>query len=119
MNDAKKRFERRKNRVRSRIERVAPGKIRLSIHKSNAYIYAQVIDDAKSLTVAAASSLEKAFKKKNKSNCNMEAATWVGSMVADRACAAGIEVVVFDQGGNKYHGVVKALADAARAKLKF
>ena len=119
MNDANKRFNRRKVRVRSRILKVSPEKIRLSVHKSNAYLYAQIIDDSRSITIASASSLEKDFRKHGKSNCNAEAAVWVGSKIAERALLVGVDTVVFDTGGNRYHGVVKALADAARANLKF
>ena len=119
MSDVQKRFDRRTIRVRSRIRKVSPEKIRLSIHKSNSYIYAQVIDDSRSITLASASSVEKEFRKNGKSNCNMDAAIWVGSKIAERASSAGVDAVVFDKSGNRYHGVVKALADAARAKLKF
>ena len=119
MNSCKKKFERRRNRVRSKILKVSSGRVRLSVHKSNSYIYAQVIDDASAITIVSASSLEKEFKKVGKSNCNIPAAAWVGSKIAERASAAGVLSVVFDKGGNKYHGVVKALAEAARHKLQF
>lgn len=119
MTSPKQRFERRKLRTRSSISKVSKGKLRLSVHKSNSYIYAQVIDDSKSVTLVSASSLEKDFRKPKASNCNVESASLVGARVADRALAAGVESVVFDKGGNKYHGVIKALADAAREKLKF
>ena len=119
MTSPSQRFERRKLRTRSLISSVSKGKIRLSVHKSNSYVYAQVIDDSRSVTLASASSLEKDFRKIGLSNCNIESASLVGSRIADRALAAGVESVVFDRGGNKYHGVIKALADTAREKLKF
>jgi large subunit ribosomal protein L18 len=83
---------------------------RLSVFRSNARIYAQVIDDTKGHTLAAAGSTEQALKAVGKG----EAATQVGKLVADRAKAAGVTQVVFDRGGYLYHGRVKALAEAAR-----
>lgn len=90
---------------------------RLSVFRSNKEIYAQVIDDVKGVTLAAASSLEKAVEKGgNKS----EMAAKVGKLVAERTLAAGINSVVFDRNGYLYHGRVKSLADAAReGGLKF
>ena len=91
---------------------------RLVVFRSNANIYAQVIDDVKGVTLASASSIDKEMKLANGSN--VEAAAQVGALVAKRALAAGIECVVFDRGGYLYHGRVKALAEAAReAGLKF
>ena len=90
---------------------------RLTVFRSNKEIYAQVIDDVKGVTLAAASSLEKSFEKSgNKS----EVAAKVGKMIAERTMAAGINSVVFDRNGYLYHGRVKSLADAAReGGLKF
>ncbi|MDA3847724.1 MAG: 50S ribosomal protein L18 [Vallitaleaceae bacterium] len=91
---------------------------RLCVFRSNNHIYAQVIDDVKGITLAAASSLDKvlALTKTN----DVEAATVVGNAIAEKTLAKGIEAVVFDRGGYVYHGKVKALADAARKKgLKF
>ena len=88
---------------------------RLSVFRSGKNIYAQVIDDAKGVTVAAASSLEKSFKGDKKSGADKAAAAVIGKLVAERAIKAGIKDVVFDRGGYLYHGRVKALADAARA----
>lgn len=84
---------------------------RLAVYRSNRYIYAQVIDDSAGVTLAAASSQEKTLRDKT---LTVETAAEVGKLVASRAQAAGIAAVVFDRGGNKFHGRVKALADAAR-----
>jgi large subunit ribosomal protein L18 len=93
---------------------------RLSVFRSGRQIYAQVIDDVKGVTIAAASTLENELKDKLKSGANKDAATQVGQIVAARAKKAGIEAVVFDRGRYRYHGRVKALADGARAAgLKF
>ncbi|MGF1666067.1 MAG: 50S ribosomal protein L18 [Acidimicrobiia bacterium] len=90
---------------------------RLAVYRSNRYIYAQVIDDVAGHTVAAASSQEKDFRSKT---LTVETASEVGKLVAERAKAAGVSTVVFDRGGYKFHGRVKALADAAReAGLEF
>jgi len=106
--------ERRKARVRRNLKKVAYGRPRLSVFRSDKNIYAQVIDDAKGVTVAAASSLEKDLKGKLKTGADKDAAIAVGKLVAERAVKAGIKDVVFDRGGYIYHGRVKALADAAR-----
>jgi large subunit ribosomal protein L18 len=87
---------------------------RLSVFRSSKNIYAQVIDDAKGLTVASASSLEKDFKAGKKTGADKAAAAAIGKLLAERAIKAGIKDVVFDRGGYIYHGRVKALADAAR-----
>src|ERR1700677_2962468 len=113
MRNAKLRFEVRKNRVRSAISHLSD-RPRLSVFKSGRHIYAQVIDDAKAITIAASSTLEKGFRQNKKSNCNKAMAEKVGAEVAKRAAAKGIKQVVFDKGGYKYHGVIKALADSAR-----
>lgn len=88
-------------------------KPRLCVFRSNKQIYAQIIDDANGTTLCSASSLDKECGLANGSN--VDAATAVGTLVAKRALAANIKVVVFDRGGYLYHGRVKALADAARA----
>ena len=85
---------------------------RLSVHRSGKHIYAQVIDDVKGVTVAAASSLEKDLKLKKGSD--VDAASKVGKLVAERAKKAGVEKVQFDRGSFVYHGRVKALAEGAR-----
>jgi len=88
---------------------------RLDVFRSNTNVYAQIIDDTEGVTLVSASSLDMGLKK-----CNIETATKVGTEVAARALKAGITEVVFDRGGYKYHGVVKALAEGAReAGLKF
>lgn len=107
---------RRAQRVRTKLRQVADGKARLSVTRSTKHISVQLIDDAKGVTVAAASSLEKDFKGGTKS----EDASAVGKLIADRAKKAGVTDVVFDRGGYIFHGRVKALADAAReGGLKF
>lgn len=111
-------FEKRRLRVRSRLRAVNSGRLRLSVHRSNKNISAQIIDDLRGVTLAAASTLEKelGFYGRN----NIEAAAKVGATIAERARAAGIEECYFDRGGFLYHGKIKALADAARAGgLKF
>ena len=115
MNKQRKLFERRKRRVRTHIAKVAVGRLRLSVHRSNLHISAQIIDDAKGLTLAAASSQEKDMRGKLKSGGNVAAATVVGELIAQRAKAAGVTEVAFDRGGYLFHGRVKALADAARS----
>jgi large subunit ribosomal protein L18 len=105
---------RRKQRVRKALLRAANGRPRLSVFRSSQHIYAQVIDDARGHTVAAASSLDKDLREKLKTGADSAAAAEVGRLVAERAKAAGVEAVVFDRGGYIYHGRVKALADAAR-----
>ena len=102
--------QRRKYRVRNKIKQT--GRPRLSVHKTNQHIYAQVIDDTKGETVAYASTLE--LRDKIKSTCNVDAAKKVGEMIAQRAVKAGYENVVYDRGAFLYHGRIKALADTAR-----
>ena len=105
-------FEKRRQRVRSKIRQQGMVRPRLSIHRSGRHIYAQVIDDAAGKTVASAATLDKASKVK--SGSNVDAAADVGKRVAEAATKAGVTAVVFDRGGFIYHGRVKALADAAR-----
>ena len=106
--------ERRKQRVRAQIAKKAGGRPRLSIHRTNLHIYAQIISDAEGRTLAAASSLEKDLRVELKHGGNVEAAKRIGALIAERAKAAGVTEVVFDRGGNLFHGRVKALAEAAR-----
>ncbi len=104
--------------MRRAIKEAATGRARLSVHRSSKHIYAQVIDDLKGATVAAASSLEKDMRAKT--GANVDAAKAVGKLVAQRAVEKGVKDVVFDRGGYRYHGRIKALADAAReGGLKF
>ena len=107
-------FERRKIRTRNALSRSRGGRPRLSVFRSNKHIYAQIIDDATGRTLAAACSLEKDLRSELKNGSDAEAATRIGKLVAERAVAAGIKDVVFDRGGYRYHGRVKALADSAR-----
>lgn len=118
MRTAKHKFEIRKGRVRAKISKVSD-RIRLSIFKSGKHLYAQVIDDQKSITLASASTLEKDIKKEKKNNCNITSGAKIGELIGTRASEKGVKKVVFDKGGYKYHGVVKALAEAARKKIEF
>ncbi|MFC4349770.1 50S ribosomal protein L18 [Kordiimonas lipolytica] len=105
-------FERRRQRNRTALKKRAGGRPRLSIHRTNQHIYAQIIDDVKGATLAAASTVEKDLRED--SSKNIEGASKVGKLIAERAKAAGVKSVVFDRGGFIYHGRVKALAEAAR-----
>lgn len=87
---------------------------RLAVYRSGKHIYAQVINDVDSLTLASASSVDKDLREKLKSGANLEAAKLVGELIAKRAKEKGISDVVFDRGGNLYHGRIQVLADAAR-----
>ena len=94
--------------------------MRLSVFRSGKHMYAQIIDDTKGVTVASASTLDKEVREALKKTANVEAASFVGKVIAERAVKSGVNEVVFDRGGYIYHGRVKALADAARsAGLKF
>jgi large subunit ribosomal protein L18 len=105
-------FLKRRMRVRNKLRQVNAGRMRLSVHRSNKNISVQLIDDAKGVTVAAASSLEKDLGIVGKNN--VEAAAKVGATIAERAKAAGVTEAYFDRGGFLFHGKIKALADAAR-----
>ena len=108
----------RAQRTRTRLRKLANGRPRLSVFRSSKNIYAQVIDDERGVTLAAASSLEGEDKKAKGSD--KDAAARVGALVAQRAIEKGVKDVVFDRGGYLFHGRVKALADAAReAGLNF
>ncbi|MCA0204547.1 MAG: 50S ribosomal protein L18 [Proteobacteria bacterium] len=111
-------FQKRRQRVRNKLRKTANGRLRLSVHRSNKNISAQLIDDAKGITIASASTLEKELGVVGVNN--IDAATKVGAAIAERAKAAGIEECYFDRGGFLFHGKIKALADAAReGGLKF
>ena len=114
MATVKARTQRRKATVRRAIKDAATGRARLTVHRSSKHIYAQVIDDLKGATVAAASSIEKDMRGSLKTGANVDAAKAVGKLVAERAIQKGVKNVVFDRGGYLYHGRIKALADAAR-----
>ncbi len=114
--------QRRQWRVRKVLKKAAEKNLRprLSVHRSGQHIYAQVIDDAKGATLAAASTVDADLKGKLKGTANTDAAKAVGKLVAERAKKAGVEKVAFDRGSYAYHGRVKALAEAAReAGLSF
>jgi large subunit ribosomal protein L18 len=111
-------FQKRRLRVRNQLRKHANGRPRLSVHRSNKNISVQLIDDAKGVTLASASTLEKELGAVGKNN--VEAAAKVGKAIAERAKKAGVEECYFDRGGFLFHGRVKALADAAReGGLKF
>lgn len=114
MSKRKNLFERRRQRVRNRLKTNATGRPRLSIHRSGKHIYAQIVDDLKGATLAAASTLDADLRQQVGSGANVEAARQVGELIAKRAVDAGVKEVMFDRGGFIYHGRVKALADAAR-----
>lgn len=105
---------RRATRVRRQIKSARNFRPRLCVFRSSKNIYAQVIDDQKGHTIAAASSLDKDLRKALKTGADTEAASKVGKLVAERASKAGVKDVVFDRGPYIYHGRVKALAEAAR-----
>ena len=114
MSTANELYERRKARNRTRLRAVSGERPRLSVFRSNKHIYAQVSDDRAGRTVAAASTLDTTLKSASASGADVDAAQQVGKLLAERALAAGVTTVVFDRGGYRYHGRVKALADAAR-----
>ncbi|QSB27920.1 50S ribosomal protein L18 [Flavobacterium circumlabens] len=109
----------RRQRIRFRIRKTISGTAtnpRLSVFRSNKEIYAQLIDDVNGVTILAASSREKEIGK----GTNVEIATAVGKLVAEKALKAGIDTITFDRGGYLYHGRIKSLAEGARAAgLKF
>ncbi len=114
-NKAQKNLLRRKKRVSYKVrKKTQEGTPRLSVFRSNNHIYAQVIDDIKGVTLAAASSLSKEFDTKKFKGYDVESAANVGTLVAEKAKKAGVTKVVFERGGYIYHGRVKALAEAAR-----
>lgn len=106
--------EKRRARVRRALRKVATNRPRLSVYRSSKHIYAQLIDDANGVTLAAASSIDRELKTSLPKGTDKAAAAVVGKLIAERAVKAGISEVVFDRGAYKYHGRVKALADAAR-----
>jgi large subunit ribosomal protein L18 len=108
------RTARRRASVRRKIKLAAGGRARLSVFRSSRHIYAQLIDDDKGVTLAAASSLEKSMRGEGKTGADVDAAKTVGKLIAERAKEKGIKDVVFDRGAYLYHGRIKALADAAR-----
>ena len=111
---AAERFARRARRTRFSLKASGNGRLRLSVHRSGRHIYGQVIDDEQGRTIVAASSLDKGLRAELKTGADREAAHRVGLLLAERAKEAGVAAVMFDRGGYKYHGRVKALADGAR-----
>lgn len=105
-------FARRRQRVRTRLGKIAGGRPRLSVHRTSRHIYAQIIDDGKGVTLASASSLDKDLR--SATGADSKAAAAVGKLIAARAKKAGVGPVVFDRGGYLFHGRVRALAEAAR-----
>ena len=119
LHSSKSRRTMRHVRVRKKIEGTTD-RPRLAVFRSLQHVYVQVIDDSRGSTLAAASSLEAAVKDNREGKRKVEVSKLVGSLIAQRAKEQGIESVVFDRGGYKYHGRVQALADAAReGGLKF
>ena len=114
-------YNKRKARTRYRLKYSSTKSIRFSVFRSNANIYAQIIDDEKQTTLIAFSSLDKDLKKKiGEKRGNIKTAEEVGINIAKKAIAKGIKEVYFDRGGYLYHGRIKALAEAARKEgLKF
>lgn len=119
MKTPREKMMRRAQRVRAKLRKQANGRPRLSVVRSSKNIAVQVIDDARGVTLAAASTQEKDFKAKS-TGSTAAAAAEIGKLIAERASKAGVEEVVFDRGGYMFHGRIKALADAAReGGLKF
>ena len=108
------RTNRRKVSVRRRVRLAAHGRARLTVFRSSKHIYAQLIDDDRGITVAAASSLEKTMRDAGTKGADVDAAKAVGKLIAERAAEKGVKDVVFDRGSYLFHGRIKALADAAR-----
>ena len=106
------RFLRRRERTRAALRKAARGRPRLSVFRSSRHIYVQVIDDQAGRTLAAASTLEGELRAQLRTGADRAAAEQVGRLIAE---SAGVEAVVFDRGAYRYHGRIKALADAARA----
>lgn len=104
---------RRHGRIRRKVFGTAE-RPRLAVFRSNQHIYAQVIDDTRHHTIVSASTLEADLRSELETGANCDASAQVGKLLAERAVAQGIKQVVFDRGGNLYHGRIKALADAAR-----
>jgi large subunit ribosomal protein L18 len=109
------RFLRRRERTRVALRKAAHGRPRLSVFRSGRHIYVQVIDDQVGRTLAAASTLDPELRAQLKTGADQKAAEQVGKLIAERAKSAGVDTVVFDRGAYRYHGRVKALAEAARA----
>ena len=107
-------YNKRKLRNRKALKHKSYGKLRLTVFRSSRHIYGQIIDDAKGVTITAASSLESNIKKQFKNCGTKQVATLVGKLIAEKAIKQGIKNVVFDRGGYIYHGRIKNLAEGAR-----
>ncbi|HZT43485.1 MAG TPA: 50S ribosomal protein L18 [Chthonomonadaceae bacterium] len=119
VNEKERLRQKRHRRVRAKVSGTAE-RPRLNVSRSLQHIYAQLIDDKNHHTLAAASTLDKSLRGKAKTGGNVEAAKAVGKLIAERGREKGVTAVVFDRGGYKYHGRVRALADSAReAGLQF
>ena len=117
--DRKQRRVRVKRRYRGTVRGTA-NRPRLSVYRSLRHVYAQIIDDDSGATLASASTLEKVATGSLKATGNRDAGALLGQLIAERAKERGVESVVFDRGGFRYHGVIRAIADGAReAGLKF
>jgi large subunit ribosomal protein L18 len=117
--DRKQRRDKSKRRYRQHVQGTAQ-RPRLTVFRSLRHLYAQIIDDERGVTIAAASTLEKASTGDLGSTGNREAGKKVGELIAERAKSVGVDTVVFDRGGFQYHGVIRAIAEGAReAGLKF
>jgi large subunit ribosomal protein L18 len=118
MRDKNQARVRRARQTRLKIREI--GAVRLTVHRTNSHIYAQLTSSAGEKVLASASTLEKEVREQIKNGGNRKAAEAVGARIAQKAKQAGIEAVAFDRAGYRYHGRVKALAEAARAGgLKF
>lgn len=114
MKTARELQARRQARTRLKLKARAAGRPRLTVFRSSRNIYAQVIEDGAGVTLASASSIDSHIRGEIANGATIEAASRIGKAIAERAIAAGVTEVVFDRGGYRYHGRVKALADAAR-----
>ena len=118
MKDKKQSRQRKARKIRGQIARL--NAVRLSVHRTPRHFYAQVFDRAGENVLAAVSTLDPEVRKDLKTGGNAEAAAAMGKLMAERALAAGVDTVAFDRSGFRYHGRVKAFADAAREHgLKF
>jgi len=105
----------RLRRARKTRAKIAELKVtRLSVHRTNTHIYAQIIAESGDMVIASASTVEADVRKSLKNGGNIEAAALIGKLIAEKAVKAGVTTVAFDRSGYKYHGRIKALADAAR-----
>lgn len=114
MAQSKELFARREKRNRYSLKKALGGKLRLTVFRSNLNIHAQLIDDSKGHTVVSASTLEKDIKAQLKSTANVDAAKLIGKIIAERASKLQVSTAVFDRGGYRFHGRVKAVCESAR-----